>query len=560
MATPGAGDSPSLFSRLSPVPRFPAYPGPHKVGTVDVEIPVDKLRSPRETPKEAADISTVQFRIFYPAAPDSTGHPITWLPAPQRLHLAAYSQFLGAGPKLASLLSYLPRNLHYITIPVHKNAAVLKPNTVPSQTRWPTVLFSHGLGGTRNAYSYIAGSLASHGLIVVCPEHRDGSAAISLVRDPKPPAPRSSWLSSRPAPRTVPYLGIGHNFDSASWEARNRQIRIRLWELALTHEALLALDTSTLSLPADNLNTSTPPRALSQLASLLDIHTPGSLIFAGHSFGAACMVQLLKSTYYADRLPTFATPPRALRRQITPSTPLILLDMWCFPLLSRASAPLFRLPLPQYDGPSAPGGAAILAVESDAFFKWKQHLHMKARILSPDPSQPVVTTAMFKRADGSDISRPNFFYVKRAAHLNQSDFGVLWPWLTNKVFGVEKPERCLRLNGRAMLQFLRGRGVHVARTGEGGLVDGGWGAEGDGILEEGRGVEAWEGVEVVGLGGESGPTEEEWAREKGGVGEKEALEGERRMGEEMEPALGSPMEGEGKAKVEGEGVVVKGKD
>lgn len=79
-------------------------------------------------------------------------------------------------------------------------------------------------------------------------------------------------------------------------------------------------------------------------------------------------------------------------------------------------------------------------------------------------------------------------------------------------------------------------------------------------MEEGRGVEAWEGVEVVGLGGESGPTEEEWAREKGGVGEKEALEGERRMGEEMEPALGSPMEGEGKAKVEGEGVVVKGKD
>lgn len=85
------------------------------------------------------------------------------------------------------------------------------------------------------------------------------------------------------------------------------------------------------------------------------------------------------------------------------------------------------------------------------------------------------------------------------------------------------------------------------------MVDGGWGAEGDGILEEGRGVEAWERVEVVGLGGESGPTEEEWAGEKReGVEEKEALEGERRMGEEMEPALGSP--------VEGEGVVVKGKE
>ncbi|KAK0752211.1 platelet-activating factor acetylhydrolase, isoform II-domain-containing protein [Schizothecium vesticola] len=504
MATPSAGDSPSLLSRLAPVPRFPAYPGPHKVGTVDVEIPVDQLPSPPETPKEAAGIPTIQFRIFYPAVPDSAGHPITWLPAPQRLHLAAYSQFLGAGPKLASLLSYLPRNLHYITIPVHKNATVLKPNTVPSQTRWPTVLFSHGLGGTRNAYSYIAGSLASHGVVVVCPEHRDGSAAISVVRDPKPPAPRSSWLSSRPAPHTIPYLGIGHNFDSASWEARNTQLRIRLWELALTHEALLAIDTSP-SLATHNLNTSTPPRALSQLTNLLDIHSPGHLIFAGHSFGAACM----------------------------------------------------------YDGPSAPGGAAILAVESDAFFKWKQHLHMKARIFSPDPTQPVVTAAAFKRADGSEVPRPNFFYVKRAAHLNQSDFGVLWPWLTNKVFGVEKPERCLRLNGRAMLQFLRGNGVAVARTGEGGLVDGGVGAKGEeGILEERRGVEAWERVEVVGLGGESGPTEEELGVEGRGVlEEKDALEGERRMGEEMEPALESPMEGgEGKTKAEGEGVVVKGQE
>ncbi|KAK1833321.1 phospholipase A2 [Podospora conica] len=492
MAAPSEGDSPSLFSRLSPVPRFPPYAGPHKVGTVDVEIPIAKLQSPGETPEEASGIHTVQFRIFYPAVPDSAGPRITWLPAPQRLHLAAYSQFLGAGPKLASLLSYLPRNLHYITIPVHKNAAVLQPNTVPSQTRWPTIIFSHGLGGTRNAYSYIAGSLASHGAIVICPEHRDGSAAISLVRDPNPPSTPKTWFSSRPTPQTVPYLGIGHNFDTASWSARNRQIRIRLWELTLTYEALLGIDTNTLS--TSNLNTSTPPRALSQLSSLLDIHTPGKLIFSGHSFGAASIVQLLKSTYYFDRLPAvFPAPSPSLRRQITPHTPLILLDMWCFPLLSRASAPLFRLPLPQYDGPAAPGGAAILAVESETFYKWKQHLHMKARILSPDPTQPVVTAESFTRGDGTEVPRPRVFYVRRAAHLNQSDFGVLWPWITNKVFGVEKPERCLRLNGRAMLEFLRGRG--------------------------------------------------------------------RRMGEEMEPALASPVEGEaGGKKGGGEGVVVKGKE
>ena len=105
MAAPSSGEKGSLFSRIVPVPQFPAYTGPHKVGTVDVEIPVDKLRSPCETPEEAVGIHTIQFRIFYPAVPDSAGQRITWVPAPQRLHLAAYSQFLGAGPKLASLLS-----------------------------------------------------------------------------------------------------------------------------------------------------------------------------------------------------------------------------------------------------------------------------------------------------------------------------------------------------------------------------------------------------------------------------------------------------------------------
>lgn len=95
----------SFVSSLSPVPAFPEYLGPYKVGTVDVEIPVSELEAPCSAPDGSSHIHTVLFRIFYPAVPESQGKRVSWLPAPQRLHIAAYAQFLGAGNTLASLLS-----------------------------------------------------------------------------------------------------------------------------------------------------------------------------------------------------------------------------------------------------------------------------------------------------------------------------------------------------------------------------------------------------------------------------------------------------------------------
>lgn len=52
------------------------------------------------------------------------------------------------------------------------------------------------------------------------------------------------------------------------------------------------------------------------------------------------------------------------------------------------------------------------------------------------------------------------------------------------------------------------------------------------------------------------PPRVEWGAERRTkLEEKDALDGERRMGEEMEPALASPMEGdEGRTKAAGEGV------
>ena len=417
------------------------------------------------------------------------------------------------------------------------------------------MIFSHGLGGSRNSYSYIAGSLASHGVVVICPEHRDGSAVASFVRLPDE---QDRFFRYRTR-RHVPYQRVSHTVSPEVYEIREAQVRIRLWELGLIHQAILGINKGS---EMRNLNTSTP--SLKQFAGKLRVDEPGSIIFGGHSFGASTMNQLLKSTYYADR-PEVANMDKPLfrpakgseiRRQITEKTVTMLLDMWCLPLLAPNSAPLFNLPLPLYDDlPSAAGGSALLAVESEAFYKWTEHLHAKARLLSPDPTQKVVSPTIYERPSGLKQVEPNFFYVVKSAHLSQSDFGILFPWLTKKIFDVDQPERALRLNLRAQLQLLRTNGIPVARTSAGDLVDGSHVEKSDNgaasLVNEKDGesripgglnddkaifdrsghdvVDHWKWIDIIGLGG---PGE----KEKGKTVGKQVEEGEEAMKGELEPS------------------------
>ncbi|KAK0739595.1 platelet-activating factor acetylhydrolase [Apiosordaria backusii] len=518
---------PLLSSLLNPIPGFPEYTGPYKVGTVDVEIPVSELPS-NPKPEGAADIHTVLFRIFYPTVPEAHGKYITWLPAPQRLHIEAYAQFLGLGSKAASVLSFLPRHLHWTTVPAIKNAALLSPPVEHPGSRWPTMIFSHGLGGNRNAYSHLAGSLASHGVVVICPEHRDQSAALTLIRDPHNP--------KKTTPFALPYLQIPHNQTPEIWSKRNSQLGIRLWELDIIFEAILAIDRNDHKVISSNLNTSTPASTLSAFHDKLDILEPGKVIFAGHSFGSSTMVQFLKSVFYsshpslndpANRLFT-PQPNSAIKSQINGHNPTILLDMWCFPLLSASTDALYRLPLPCYSVPQQQQQASkILAVESDQFFKWGSHLHRTAKILSSDPTADVVASTT------DHHPKPYLFYVEKSAHLSQSDFAVLFPWLTKKAFGSETPDKVLSLNTRAVVQFLRVNQVEVGES----KVEG---ERGD-VLGQGVGteVEKWRWVDVVGMGGKAYPSELEMMKEERGREEVErARREEKGMEEEMEPGAG----------------------
>lgn len=308
------------------------------------------------------------------------------------------------------------------------------------------MVFSHGLGGTRNAYSHLTGSLASHGMVVVAPEHRDGSAPISFIHS----------TDGLPA-KAVEYRALPHKPSPELGESRNKQLEIRLWEMGLIHEALLKLDSNPLQLHNIGVRTSPDPGSLSMFASALDVHTPGKISWSGHSFGAVSVVQFIKSVYYHESHPPNGysplyrpTPDSSLVSQITPSTPIMLLDLWALPLLSSPTSYLWSKPLPAY---TSREGSPPLAILSEAFFKWTSNLQESKRALSPPAGNPSALAA-----------DPHIFYPVSSAHLSQSDFGPLFPWTTKKIFKAEDPDRTLRLNVRAILESLRRSGVKVADT------------------------------------------------------------------------------------------------
>ncbi|KAK6338907.1 hypothetical protein TWF696_009708 [Orbilia brochopaga] len=357
----------SLLSRLNPIPGFPAYKGPYAVGTIDLELPVAPFVESKLSPScpSHADIPTVQMRVFYPAklkedgGDKTNGHSkANWIPSPRKEYIAAYCRFAGAGEWLANLLSFIPHHLYYVKIPVLAGHRLLpeRPGHEQSDVKFPVVVFSHGLGGTRNAYSYLTASLASYGAVVFCLEHRDGSAPASFVREstleifgalqrqqdasskpttldadgnPQTPGSRGSSdsentdhadgryekgkstnkVDSKPSTRRrIDYTNQAHEISEETAAVRCRQLEIRLWELGLAYAVIHSLNAGFPAL--DNEPHVFPsPKDASGASSLLGmfkgrlaLDTPGSITWMGHSFGAATITQFLKSVWYWPEL------------------------------------------------------------------------------------------------------------------------------------------------------------------------------------------------------------------------------------------------------------------
>lgn len=399
------------------VPSLPPPPGPNPVGSIDVEIASSSLM---EVDSKTPD--TLLFRLFYPSTPEAVKDKsqVSWLPIPhQASYLAGYGRFIGLRKLTANVLTYTPLRslLTYITIPAYELAK-------PKEGTMPVVIFSHGLGGTRHAYSSLCTALASQGALVLSVEHRDGSAPTTFVRE---------YITGKTGESRVQveYVALKHAMDDNVAQGRNAQLEKRCRELAMAFEALRKLEDGSLAtvkgIHVGSQLEQTEDASYELLRNfkgqLPDVNVPGRVIFTGHSFGAATTIQFLKSVYYPPiPEPLFTVSPQSpLKRQITSSTPTVLLDLWCLPLLGARTRPLYALPLPGYQSPTT--ATTILHLHSQQFFDWPAGSRAIWKTLSPQPE----ATPPAKLPDEPEKKKIEWRLIETSKHMGPSDFTMLTP-------------------------------------------------------------------------------------------------------------------------------------
>ncbi|KAH7138372.1 platelet-activating factor acetylhydrolase, isoform II-domain-containing protein [Dendryphion nanum] len=456
------------------VPGFgvlPSYSGPYIVGSMDIEVPVQNPRTfshISRNGKPLLEISTVLFTLYYPAtneagtSPDPSGQKKwsreTWLPRPRPELAKGYAKFAGISDPLA--MAWFGATTSFTKLPAFRNAPVAThwppegnskrdgykiksqqgspPPNGSEEPIFPLLFFSHGLGGTRTAYSTMCGEFASYGFVVCALEHRDGSGPRTFVNHPQEGAQGAKENQTRSDsddapkqikegydridyifPRDNPMDTAPTNEKGIDSELRDAQIELRLSELEEAFHVLKTIfEGKGEEVAVRNLRKKGYIGSSSRGLSGIDwnlwkgrFHID-KVIVAGHSFGAATIVEVLRR---ADRFPRVQAG--------------IIYDIWGAPIKPPEDDPGRRIHRP------------LLGINSEAFMYWQANF------------DAVMTLMNEAKGQGA----PAYLCTVRGSiHVSQSDFSILYPHVCSFFLkATVHPQRAIDLNISVSLEFLR---------------------------------------------------------------------------------------------------------
>lgn len=459
-----------LRDKLPGVAVLPSYSGPYIVGSMDIEVPVEKPGTISHISRHGTpllEISTVLFTLYYPAAIEAgTGRDPsgmkkwsreTWLPRPRPELAKGYGKFAGIPDSIA--MAWFGSTTSFTKLPAFRNAPVAThwppegnskrdgykiksqqgppPPNGSKEPKFPLLFFSHGLGGTRTAYSTMCGEFASYGFIVCALEHRDGSGPRTFVNHPKEKErdakenknPNGKSRTSKKYknvfdrvdyifPKDNPLDTAPSNEKGVDSELRSAQIELRLSELQEAYHVVRKIcEGKGEEIAKQNLrrkgNIGSSSRGLEGVDWSLwkDRFHVDKAIAAGHSFGAATVVEVLRRE---KRFPRVQAG--------------IIYDIWGAPLTTSNDDPENKICRP------------LLGINSEAFMYWKANLD-------------AVTALMHET---KDQGAPAYLCtVRGSVHVSQSDFTILYPHICSFFLkATVHPQRAIDLNISASLEFL----------------------------------------------------------------------------------------------------------
>lgn len=294
------------------------------------------LRSSRfKNPEPAFCLREVAFTAYYPAESSSktTNKGLHWIVRPLKESLHGIARFLSLPSWLLYPIIYLIGA--FLKIPVYPNAPLLNPTTIDSSDserispihQWPLVMFSHGLGGSRTAYSQLCSRLASSGKVVLSMEHRDGSGYACTPR---------LWGTNRKI-NTRPILYYSE--DDIKWNnksddslptpfpLRADQLALRHQEIYLAYQAFCRFMQNDPTLELETIDeVDLDKKGWLQNSGKGSVCTE-NVVLVGHSFGGCTVLSILSTK----------PPPEYASMPVTNA---LVLDPWLEPLPSPGPFPV----------------------------------------------------------------------------------------------------------------------------------------------------------------------------------------------------------------------------